>query len=305
MLSQILNQFKKYLNALYETARTDWNILLDRQTKEITKAIKDKEYETINPTEISEPIVEKLDEVSQAVKDIEFPDFPEIPKTDFSELSAKIEELKETLEKKDLSVNIGKTKVNIDTTSIVKALGKIEKKLDKLEQKEITDYTLMLDELMKILEKPFDFTEIKKIKESVDALATKLATTEDISVIADWLKSIYEKKEKEYGFEFENGRLKVAVDRVGGGGGGLTPIETGYLQKLEGVATEETLQASLADYKITDFDNEYYGYTKANGEWYIMKITDTSARYAKGDTDYETNWAERASLSYGLFFNVF
>jgi hypothetical protein len=58
-------------------------------------------------------------------------------------------------------------------------------------------------------------------------------------------------------------------------------------------------------YKITDLDTGYYGYTKADGGWYIMQLTDTAARYVKGDTNYETNWTGRAGLNYGLFFNIF
>ena len=299
----MINQLKKYLNALYETARTDWNTIFDRQTKEITKAIRDKEYETINPNEISEPIVEAQKETTQAIKEIQIPpvpDFPEIPEVDFSELSAKLTELKDAFEKKDLSVNIGKTKVNVDTDSVVKAIKGLEKNLDKLEQKEITDYTLMLDELMKILEKPFDFTEIKKIKASID----KLATTEDLTAIAEWLKAIYEKEYPKTEFEFNDGRLKVEVDRVGGGGGGgLTQVESVAIQ---GAATEETLQASLGDYRISDIEDPYYGYAKADGSWYIMKLLGTEARYVKGDSDYTTAWTNRATpLGYNYFFNIF
>ena len=64
-------------------------------------------------------------------------------------------------------------------------------------------------------------------------------------------------------------------------------------------------------YKASDIDDvgnpEYYGFLKNDGGWYILKITDgNNMRYCKGDTDYSTNWNNRATtLTYQLFHLVF
>jgi sugar lactone lactonase YvrE len=75
-----INEIKQYLNGLWsKTIAPSLSFLGDKQTKEIVKAIENKEYEVISPKDISQPITEKLDEVSQAVRDIKIPAMPEIP----------------------------------------------------------------------------------------------------------------------------------------------------------------------------------------------------------------------------------
>ena len=64
------------------------------------------------------------------------------------------------------------------------------------------------------------------------------------------------------------------------------------------------------EYKISDLDTggttEYYGFVTGNGQWYILKLTGTQARYATGRTDYTTNWTNRATtVVYGRFDEVF
>ncbi len=65
----------------------------------------------------------------------------------------------------------------------------------------------------------------------------------------------------------------------------------------------------LQQYKISDIDDsgetQYFGFTDKNGNWYILALTSTTARYALGSTDYSSNWTNRSSLSYDYFFNVF
>jgi hypothetical protein len=74
------------------------------------------------------------------------------------------------------------------------------------------------------------------------------------------------------------------------------------------------LQVSVGDaYKISDKDDDaspnYYGFVSKNGAWYILKETVLAGadtyRYAKGSSDYTTNWTNRASLSYDYYHNVF
>ena len=55
----------------------------------------------------------------------------------------------------------------------------------------------------------------------------------------------------------------------------------------------------LADYE--DSSNPIYlGKLNKNGNWYIEKIDQTAKtmRYVKGDSDYPTNWTNRATLTY-------
>lgn len=63
-------------------------------------------------------------------------------------------------------------------------------------------------------------------------------------------------------------------------------------------------------YTITEVEDgdttSYYGFVHQNGAWYITKETSSGAyRYAKGNSDFSTNWTARASLSYDYFDNVF
>lgn len=63
------------------------------------------------------------------------------------------------------------------------------------------------------------------------------------------------------------------------------------------------------EYKISDLDSvaspEYYGYVDKRGQWYIMRLTDTEARYSKGTDNYSTAWANRANLVYSQYNEVF
>ena len=84
-----------------------------------------------------------------------------------------------------------------------------------------------------------------------------------------------------------------------------------FILRGRGMDPDATL---LSAYKISDLDTKnnpteqnpsYYGYVDVNGQWYITRLTNTSARYARGETDYETNWANRTSLTYYNFENIF
>jgi hypothetical protein len=65
-------------------------------------------------------------------------------------------------------------------------------------------------------------------------------------------------------------------------------------------------------YKIADVDDagttKYYGFTRADGKWMIMKEVTSSSpktyRYIAGAENYSTNFTNRASLTYGYFHEV-
>ena len=67
----------------------------------------------------------------------------------------------------------------------------------------------------------------------------------------------------------------------------------------------------LDGYAISEIDDAgnpaYYGYINKNGNWFIMQenVAAKTYRYAKGASDYTTNWTNRASLTYDYFYNVF
>jgi hypothetical protein len=72
------------------------------------------------------------------------------------------------------------------------------------------------------------------------------------------------------------------------------------------VAVDENGQLEVGfDYRISDISGNYYGFTKADGAWYIMEFTGSTARYIKGDSDYTTSWTGRAGLTYGYFYDIF
>jgi len=224
-------QLIQYLNSLYDTFRKDWKTFNNYQIDAIeknTKAIENKEITeevSINNTkDIINPILEAQNATTEAIKAIPS---VEIPKVDFSSLEGKIEALLVAFKEKEMVVNVGKTEVNVDNKSVVKAIEELKKSIPKLEKEEVIDYTLMLDELMKILERPKDHSEIKKLQE----LVKKLGTTDDLIAIAEWLKIIALKEFPEpQELPIKDGRILVSVDKVGGGGGGLTSTETGYLK---------------------------------------------------------------------------
>jgi hypothetical protein len=62
-------------------------------------------------------------------------------------------------------------------------------------------------------------------------------------------------------------------------------------------------------YKISDLDSsgdiKYFGYIDKDARWYIMKLTEMTARYAKGDNGYDAAWGNRASLAYYNFEIIF
>ncbi len=303
-----IKQLITYINRLWtETVSITWRNLSKHNTDRIVKAIQDKEYETVNPSEISSPIVDAVQKTTDAiknretVKEVSVKNIQEA-RSDFSEV---VNILNKLLKKeKNIVIKQGKTSVNIDTKKIIKGLKRIEKKIEKSEKTEVIDYTMMLSDIIDILEKPRYEIDILRIQDTLN----KMATSEDMSTIADWLKAILEKKYPEMPeFQFDKyGRLKVNIDKIGGGSGGSVAVDSVVNSSGDNVppATEAN-QDILARYRISDIDDPYYGYLDKDGNWYIMKMDGISARYSRGDSDYATNWANRLSLTYDYFDAIF
>jgi hypothetical protein len=53
-------------------------------------------------------------------------------------------------------------------------------------------------------------------------------------------------------------------------------------------------------------DPKYYGFIDYRGTWFIIRENQALGqfRYAKGKTDYTTNWTNRAALTYGYIYEV-
>ena len=242
------NRFIKDLvsKSLYPTLQNLTKSLGDK----IERAIRSKEsptaFELTNADEVHTPIVESLRAVENAIREQTYPtevSVSNMEKIDLTSLEEKLDALKEVLVKKEMNVNIGKTEV--DTKSVVKAIEKLHEAIPKMEQQKVIDYTLILDEMCCLMEKPHYSVDILRIQDTLN----RLATTEDMGAIASWLEAILKKENVEFpelSFD-DQGRLKVAVDKVGGGGMGLTQIEAGNLQTI----SESVPMDSLIDARVT------------------------------------------------------
>ncbi len=214
----------------------------------------------------------------------EFPAFPEQKEVDFTPL---IEVIRE---------EIGKLEPDeVDTESIVSAITSVEKRLSEFSFPKQNDYSDILKKIVSALERP------EKTDKDIISAIKKIWNSDDISNISEWLKMIYEKKEK---FTFDkDGQLIV---KIGGGmsfgGGGLSGPESAKLQTLATEAKQDALSAYAPAGQDIAGDPMYFAGLKADGSWYIKKMYlsgDYTSKYANGTSGF--NWSTRASLSYADF----
>jgi virulence-associated protein VapD len=238
---------------------------------------------------------------------VEVTNFPESEK-----VSGLLEDLIKKIEALDLVVNVKEQKIDIQ--EIVKAIKEIQIPEGKDYTNELQAIGLQLEKLNEEDSKKDSKDEEKRRKEKLSILQgiyqaiKEVNTTQDFSPIIAWLQAIAEKEETVYPFTFIDGRVLVEVDRVSGGSGGLNKSESEAL-----ISIPEKLEDPLTPYKITDKDDDaspnYFGFTKKDGSWYIMKETVSAGadtyRYVAGTEDYTTNWTNRASLSYDYFYATF
>ena len=243
------NKTINFIKNMWEgTIKPTFSLMLKKSkenTDTIAKAIEDKSDISVNNfDEAINPIVEAQNATTEAVKNIPVQVFPEVS---FDSLESKLDEIKEAFEKKDLIVNIGETKLEL--SPVIKAIEDIRLSLPTLKKEEVIDYTMMFSEMMDIMERPKDDTHEKKMC----SLMEKLAKTEDLAVIAEWLKVISEKEATVFPDipRDKDGIPYFHPTKVGGGGGGgLTQIES---EKLQTLATEETLTAFKNKLPLTAF----------------------------------------------------
>ncbi len=236
-----------------------------------------------NPEEISSGIIEAQKETTQAVQGITFPEQKEL---DLKPLYAKFDELKSAIDKKELSVTVGETKIDVDTKGIISSVERLQKAVEvskeTIEPQEVIDYTELIVEVIKNLEKPgYDYSKIEEI----------------LNVIS--------KKEFILPLD-EKGRVKVSVDKVSmGGRGSLSSTESAKLLTL---ATEEKQDALLLvknpGQTLYDKDSTgllYKGFNtspdaaESDTDWLIIKYIKTSGSLVQKITR-TGSWTGRVAL---------
>lgn len=88
-------------------------------------------------------------------------------------------------------------------------------------------------------------------------------------------------------------------------GPGTVSVKDSNNQKID-----PAIKSPTDAYGITQIDDQsspaYYGFVNKEGEWYITQEDSSgSYRYARGGSDFQSNWSNRATLSYNYFNSVF
>jgi hypothetical protein len=133
---------------------------------------------------------------------------------------------------------------------------------------------------------------LKLKKEGVDIdrrMFLKLIGTAGISL---FLFSLFTKKAEAAFFGSVPGPGTVSIKDIAGNK--INPAEK---EPLDGYRINQ----------IDDSETAYYGFTNADGAWFILRNDDVTGdfRYAKGASDFSTNWGNRISLTYDYYNNVF
>lgn len=91
---------------------------------------------------------------------------------------------------------------------------------------------------------------------------------------------------------------------------GRTPTKGKQVDNLGNVQGTDV----LGGYKVSKRDENtgsvsYYGEVQTDGSWIILRETPTGAvtvsEYASGTSNFDTNWTNRASLTYTNFDSLF
>lgn len=257
-----------------------------------------------------EPAIKK---VEKAVREIPQPEIPE-PK-DYEEAIKKVEEAIKAL---DLVVNVPK----VDIPDHKKELLSIEKAVKDIKIPEV-----------KIPEFPkFDFSpltkEVKSLKKSL-----QVSNTENDEKIKKSLNLVLEKLESGLKnlearlTEIRDREFPVPEDRTREVLDGLNSIKSaikslkfpvptfnakGIIDAINDITvsinTKTIDEAKYAVYAIYDDGTYLYiGKEDKDGNWLIKRMNQSTGvfEYATGSSDIATNWANRASLSYGLYSSKF
>lgn len=211
----------------------------------------------------------------------------------------------------EISDYIEKSGRNIKITNDV--TGFVEKVIEKIKVENNTDLTPLLKSLEKIhsklSEKPteekeaeVDYTDIlNEIKRAIPQVRENPL----IQDISDTLNDFVIRFDK---LLTENNRLRVEVDRIGGGGGGGI-LPKGVLNASDvriNPATEETLAGEFAtkvtvDGLVTYVAKAVIGSSQASAVWQAKKIDETTGvviTWADGNSDFDNVATDLTALTY-------
>ena len=260
-------------------------------TDDIIDAIEKKKNATDisvnNAKEISQPVVEAVSNVQKAVEGI---------KPKHVDNKGELEAIQKTLKgilNKDSSVviknDISKALNNFRNSKDRKALVKAIKEIPH------NDYTELLEKILKE-------TSTERIEQGLEKIARKTATSEDIAVLAKYLQAILDKENFDLGELVKDGRIKVAVDKVGGGAGGGGATED---------KQDEMIAAMGGGYYDKMIDESHTGYTyiglakpgtaPSEEKWQIYRWDETGQAkktYADGTSTFDKEWDEKTNYSY-------
>jgi len=179
--------------------------------------------------------------------------------------------------------------VNVDFSGFIKALSELKNAIPKYEKQEIKDYTELLQEVVRVIDKPvYDYSKIESL---LDVISKK----EFVLPLDD------------------KGRVKVSVDKVSmGGRGSLSSTESAKLLTLATEAKQDEIIAALGGgAKIKKIDEALpytyigeaaVGTATSAASWRIKRVDDTSdpdstILYA-GTGAFDQVWDNRSSLTY-------
>ena len=243
-----------------------------------------------------------------------------------------------------LDNRLGESK--LDITPLTKGLTALEEQLKQLpteypEYEAVEEVTVKNQIDLKPLEKAIKAIQLKAPDVNVAAPEVNVDAP-DLkplqSSLLDVVKAIKgqelpvtDLKGVEKKLDESNKHLKKLVEKpVGGGGGGGngTPYvdSTGKFMNVElesdgsvpvtvvtGGGGGTTYSKPTDEYDLIQDDDtssasyEYYGFMKADGGWYIKRITLASnlREYVKGTSSYSTEWTGRASQTYADYGSTF
>jgi hypothetical protein len=109
---------------------------------------------------------------------------------------------------------------------------------------------------------------------------------------------------------YTEGDVDVAIDGIAILGKDSSNVLRPITVDSDGrIITANILERYVISDKDDDASPNYYGFVDKDENWVILKETispgNDTYRYVKGSGNYSTNWANRTTLTYDYFYNVF
>jgi len=238
----------------------------------------------------------------------------------------------------EIKVNNFPTSIKVDnppvdrTDDIVKALDSVGEKVSTL-HKPTSDKKFFVTnqptkELSAIEKAVFKVSDsLSKIKFNpqinVEAPKPERVVVPPAQVTVERVEIDYKKLAKEVSLVTKEIDYKKLADTLatkmaslvisgGGGGGGTTSFKNSLGQPTRALVDDEgrlvTATTTEEKYYLLEQTEsggvQYVGSATPAGAWMIKKYENESMRYTTGDSDFVTNWTNRASLDYDYIFNL-